>query len=56
MNLVDWGMNDKIAVALKNAVYMYDVAKSTVTALDTIPSFESSRLHASALRWIGDVS
>lgn len=56
LNLVDWGRNDQIAVALKNAVYMYDVAKSSVTALDTIPNFESPRLHASALKWIGDVS
>lgn len=56
MNLVDWGTNDRIAVALKNAVYLYDVDRAFVTPLDVIPTFESPRLHASALKWIGDVS
>lgn len=55
LNLVDWGRNDKIAVALKNAVYMYDVGRATVEGLDVIPPLESERLHAASLKWIGDV-
>jgi hypothetical protein len=55
LNLVDWGQNDKIAVALKNAIYMYDVGRATVEGLDAIPPFESERLHAASLKWIGDV-
>jgi hypothetical protein len=55
LNLVDWGQNDKIAVALKHAVYMYDVEKATVEGLDAITSFGSERLHAASVKWIGDV-
>lgn len=55
MNLVDWGKNNKIAVGLKNAVYMYDVALGSVVVLDTIQSSDSDRLHPAALKWIGDV-
>lgn len=34
---------------------MYDVQRATVEGLDAIPLFESERLHAASVKWIGDV-
>lgn len=48
-------MNDKIAVALKNSVYLYDHGSGHVEPLDSVTTFGSEKLYPASVKWIGDV-